>query len=130
MKAVRRLVSGRLFVFITGNYRVFLSYIDRYSDETVISIMVKKEEIARLKVMVKPKSSRQAVTVEDDTLVVWVNTPPVEGKANAMCLRLVAEWLGVAKSNLTILSGARQRQKLIGIANLTQSEVLDKLRQQ
>jgi uncharacterized protein len=91
--------------------------------------MAKKEEIARLKVMVKPKSSRRAVTVENDTLLVWVNTPPVEGKANAQCLRLVAEWLGVAKSNLTILSGDRQRTKIIGIANLTQREVLEKLKQ-
>jgi uncharacterized protein len=91
--------------------------------------MAKKEEIARLKVMVKLKGSRPTVTVQDDTLVVWVNVPPVEGKANAQCLRLVAEWLGVAKSNLTILGGARQRQKIIGIVNLTQSEVVEKLKQ-
>jgi uncharacterized protein (TIGR00251 family) len=85
--------------------------------------MVIKEEFARLKVMVKPKSSRQAVTVEDDTLVVWVNTPPIEGKANAMCLRLVAEFLGVAKSGLTIRSGSQSRHKLIEIAGLTQIEL-------
>jgi uncharacterized protein YggU (UPF0235/DUF167 family) len=51
----------------------------------------------------------------------------VEGKANALCLRLVADWLGVAKSNLTILSGDRQKTKILGIANLTQQEVINRL---
>lgn len=78
---------------------------------------------ARIRVIVKPRSSRQEVEVIGDALVVRVTAPPAEGKANEMCLALVSGWLGIPKSQLTILRGLRQREKIIGVAGLDQAQV-------
>lgn len=83
---------------------------------------------AHIKVTVKPRSSRQQVEVVGDSVVVRVTAPPVQGKANEMCLTLIADWLGVPKSRLTIISGTWQREKIIGIAGLDQAELDRRLR--
>jgi len=81
------------------------------------------DKMARIRVLVKPRSSRREVIADGNSLVVRVTAAPVEGKANEMCLALVADWLGVPKSSLTVLSGARGREKVIGVAGLDQAEV-------
>jgi hypothetical protein len=81
------------------------------------------EKTALVTVIVKPRSARCEVKVEGGAFVVRVTAPPVEGQANDMCLALVADWLGVPKSRLTILSGAHRRQKTIGVAGLDQAEI-------
>lgn len=83
---------------------------------------------ARIRVTVKPRSSRKEVRVESGGLVVRVTAAPVEGKANEMCLDLVADWLGVARSRLAVVSGGRSREKVIGIRGLDQVEVDRRLR--
>jgi len=89
-----------------------------------MSRMAKHDErTARIKVIVKPRSARCEVKVEGGALVVRVTAPPVEGQANDMCLALVADWLGVPKSQLTIESGAHWREKIIGISGLDQAEI-------
>ncbi len=81
---------------------------------------------AQLKVTVIPKSSRREVEAAGDHLVVRVTVPPEGGKANEMCLALVADWLGVAKSRLSLLRGAKSRHKVIVVAGLAQED-LDQL---
>jgi hypothetical protein len=85
-------------------------------------------EMARIRVTVKPASRRNEVQVARDGLVIRVTAPPVEGKANEMCLALLAEWLGIPKSRFTILSGAHKRQKTIGVGGLDQDAVDSRIR--
>lgn len=91
---------------------------------------MKKERqgLARLKVTVTPKSSRREVKPAGDRLLVRVTVPPAEGQANEMCLELVADWLDLPKSRLVLLGGARQREKLIGVAGLSEAELARRLR--
>ena len=44
-----------------------------------------------------------------------VREPPADGRANAAVVRAVARWAGVAPSQVTIVSGAAARHKLIEI---------------
>lgn len=61
---------------------------------------------------VTPKASRDAVVEEPDgSLKVTTTTVPEGGKANAAVAKLLARALGVAKSRLTLVSGASSRQK-------------------
>lgn len=83
---------------------------------------------ARLNAIVKPRSSRREVSVVGESLVVRVPAPPAGGQANEMCLALVADWLGVAKSRVSLLRGARHRQKVIGVSGLQQAEIDRRLR--
>jgi len=84
--------------------------------------------MARLTVTVKTKAGRREVKAAGTDLIVSVTAPPAEGKANEMCIKLVADWLGVPKSSLNIVSGHHHKEKVIDIAGLSQVELTDKLK--
>ncbi len=70
-----------------------------------------------LRVKVKPGSRVDALeALADGSYVARVKAPPVDGKANAAVIELVAEHFGVRKSQVTIKSGASGRLKLISIS--------------
>lgn len=75
-------------------------------------------------VAVKPRSSREGVgPVQADRLVVAVNAPPVDGKANEAVVRVLAETFGVPRTAVTILRGETGRKKTIRIAGITAAAV-------
>ncbi len=72
----------------------------------------------RYNVRVTPRSSRNEVVEEQGPsgsilYKVYVNVPPVDDQANIETLRLMAKHLGLPKSHLTIVRGAKSRDKLI-----------------
>jgi uncharacterized protein len=68
------------------------------------------------KVKVKPNSKQQKIEQQtDDTLTVYLKSPPVDGKANEELIKLLAEKFNVPKSHIRIKSGLSSRQKLIEI---------------
>lgn len=68
------------------------------------------------RVKVKPNSQQQKITEEDDgSLTVHLKSPPVDGKANAELIKLIAEKFDVPKSHVRIKSGLSSKQKLIEI---------------
>jgi hypothetical protein len=76
-------------------------------------------------IAVKPRSSREGVgPVQADRLVVAVNAPPVDGKANDAVVRVLAETFGVPRSAVTIVRGETGRKKTIRIAGLTAAVVM------
>ena len=65
-------------------------------------------------VRVKPGSSRNEIVGEQDgALVVRVNAPPVEGKANKAVCKLVAKHYGVPPSKVEIVRGHTNREKVV-----------------
>lgn len=78
-------------------------------------------------VRAKPKAGRDAVLgIQGDALVVAVAAPPEDGKANAAVERTVAEWLGLARSRVNVVSGTASRTKKLrvegaGAADLEQA---------
>jgi uncharacterized protein YggU (UPF0235/DUF167 family) len=73
-----------------------------------------------LRVRLSPKSGRDAVeglaeTTVGSTLHVRVRAVPEEGAANAALENLVARWLGVPKTSVSLLKGTRSRVKTIAI---------------
>jgi hypothetical protein len=72
----------------------------------------------RLRVKVTPKASRNEVTgsLADGTLKVRVQAPPEKGKANAALRALLAEQLGVAARQVSILSGETSPLKHIRVS--------------
>lgn len=77
---------------------------------------------ARLAVRLTPKARRDriegAVHEADGqtSLKVAVSAPPVDGKANAALVALIAASLGVTKSSVSLAAGAGGRRKLLFIA--------------
>ena len=70
-----------------------------------------------LRLKVKPGSRVDELTeLADGTWQARVKAPPVDGKANAAVIELVAAHFGVRKSQVNIKSGAAARLKLVQIA--------------
>lgn len=73
-----------------------------------------------LRIRVQPRSSVARLEgVQGDQLRVRLTAPPVDGAANAACIAFLAKALGVSRSRVQIRSGARGRDKVLYIANLT-----------
>jgi uncharacterized protein len=67
-------------------------------------------------VHVQPNSSRNRIAgLHGDALKLTLTAPPVEGAANAMCVRFLAESLQVPRSAVEILSGQSSRRKRIRV---------------
>jgi uncharacterized protein (TIGR00251 family) len=56
-----------------------------------------------------------------------VAAPPAEGQANAALLKLIAKALGVAKSDVCILSGESARVKTLQVEGMDQDEAMRRL---
>jgi uncharacterized protein (TIGR00251 family) len=74
----------------------------------------------RLRLKVQPKARRDAVAgfapdPDGQVLKVSVGAPPEDGKANAAVIALLAKALGVAKSAISVVSGATDRRKVVEI---------------
>lgn len=66
-------------------------------------------------VRVTPKASRDRIVRDDGGLRVYVTTVPENGKANDAVRQLLAKHLGVAKSRLELVRGAKSRDKLFRV---------------
>lgn len=67
-----------------------------------------------LRVKVKPNSKQQNIAEEPDgSLTVRLKSPPVDGKANAELIELLADKFDLRKSDIVIKSGLSSRNKVI-----------------
>nr|HID57995.1 YggU family protein [Desulfobacterales bacterium] len=77
-----------------------------------------------LKAVILPRSSKnELVGVKGDALKIRLTAPPVEGAANKMCIRFLAEILKVAKSKIEIVSGKGSRTKKILVRSGEKREI-------
>jgi hypothetical protein len=71
---------------------------------------------ARIAVRLQPRASRdEIVGLRDGILVVRVTAPPVDGRANRALCKLVAQRAGVPASRVSVVRGARSRDKLVAV---------------
>ncbi len=69
-----------------------------------------------LSLHLQPRASRtEVVGVHDGALKLRVAAPPVDGEANDELIRFLAKTLGVAKGQVTIVSGATGRKKRVRV---------------
>lgn len=79
-----------------------------------------------VRVRVSPKSSKDTIdgvepTAEGPALKVRVRAVPADGEANQAVERLLADWLGVPKSSVSVAAGHRSRVKSLQILGDTTS---------
>ncbi len=87
--------------------------------------LTEKDGAVTVDIQVKPRSSREAVgPVHADRLLVAVNAPPVDGKANEAVVRVLAETFGVSRSAVTIVRGETGKKKTVRIAGVTAAAVV------
>ena len=72
-----------------------------------------------LNIRVVPRASKTEVQgVLGDMLKIRLQAPPVDGKANAALVEFLAATLGIAKSNIILLTGETGRAKRVLIRGL------------
>ena len=82
---------------------------------------------ALLQVKVQPRASRTEVSGFDgEVLKVRVTAPPADGEANEMLLALLARSFGCPRSAVTLVQGARSRNKLVRLRGLSLSEIRER----
>jgi uncharacterized protein (TIGR00251 family) len=80
--------------------------------------------MARVTVKVHPRAKRSAVTGRlGEAWKVDLTAPPVEGKANEECVRLLATLAGVPRGRVRVVAGATARVKVVEIEGMDQSEM-------
>ena len=75
-------------------------------------------------IVVVPRSSRrQLAGTQEDALKLKVTAPPIEGKANEECIKILADKLDVRKSRIAIIAGHKSKRKTIAISGLKSKDI-------
>ncbi|KPK89359.1 MAG: hypothetical protein AMJ88_17705 [Anaerolineae bacterium SM23_ 63] len=79
---------------------------------------------AALTIRVTPRSRKTEFggVMEDGTLRVRVDAPPVEGKANTALVKFLAKVLGVRQNRIEIVAGEKGLDKIISILDMSAEE--------
>lgn len=78
------------------------------------TMRIKVHVVRRVKV--KPNSKNPRVEAAGDGgLTAWLQSPPVDGRANEELIARLAGYYGVPKSRVRIKSGAASRNKVVEI---------------
>ena len=91
------------------------------------SDMVNIKETAEgviIQVHVVPRSARSEVAgFQGDALKIRITAPPVEGQANAECIRFLSDILGIKKKQVRILSGHKSKKKTVAIEGVRRKDI-------
>jgi uncharacterized protein (TIGR00251 family) len=73
-----------------------------------------------LSVHIQPNAKKsEVVGLHGGALKIKIHAVPEDGKANEEIIKVLSKILGIAKSNITIQSGATSRKKNIALAEIT-----------
>ncbi|OGZ62466.1 MAG: hypothetical protein A3C58_03605 [Candidatus Staskawiczbacteria bacterium RIFCSPHIGHO2_02_FULL_34_10] len=73
-----------------------------------------------MKIIVKAKPGSKEDKIEkidQSNYIVYVKAPPIDGKANAAIIKLLADYFDISQSLIEIISGYTARVKVIEINN-------------
>jgi uncharacterized protein (TIGR00251 family) len=80
--------------------------------------------MARLTVKVHPRAKRSALSGRlGEAWKLALAAPPVDGKANEECVRFLAEFAGVPRSRVRIVTGLTSRLKVVEIEGVSQEDL-------
>ena len=79
---------------------------------------------------IQPRSSINKICgLHGESLKIRLTSPPVDGEANKMCIKLLAKVLTVSPSRIIIVSGHTRRNKIIRVDGINTLEFLKKVSQ-
>jgi uncharacterized protein YggU (UPF0235/DUF167 family) len=69
----------------------------------------------KISVTVKPNSRQNKVEKSESGYLIWTQASPTENKANKAVVELLADYLNVPKSRITIIAGLKSKRKIIDL---------------
>ncbi len=86
----------------------------------------RKGDSTLLSCRVQPNSSKEGIgEIKNDALVIRLNAPAVEGKANDALIKFLSKRLGIAKSRISIIRGEKNRNKLVSVQRVSPEEIAE-----
>jgi uncharacterized protein len=86
--------------------------------------LTEKDGAVTFRLRVQPRASRDEVAGEHNGAIkLRISAPPVNGKANEACRRLVARLVGVSPSMVEIITGESSKDKVIRVHNVTAERI-------
>lgn len=83
---------------------------------------------ARVSVRLRPRGRGDALLgFEEGVLRARVSAPPVDGRANLALCKLIAARVGVAPSRVSVVQGAKSRDKVVEVESVNASELAERL---
>ncbi|MBI4038797.1 DUF167 domain-containing protein [Candidatus Daviesbacteria bacterium] len=71
----------------------------------------------KIQVVVHPNSKKERIEKDlFDSLHIYVNQPPLEGKANKATIESLANYYKTSKANVRLISGAKSKHKIFEIS--------------
>lgn len=73
----------------------------------------------KISVKVKPSAKQERLEKRGDKdFYIWVREKPQEGRANQAVIKVLAEYFGVSKSEVTLLKGQTSKEKIFEVKKL------------
>lgn len=83
---------------------------------------------ARVSVRLRPRGRGDALLgFEEGVLRARVSAPPTDGRANRALCKLIAARVGVAPSRVSVVHGAKSRDKVIEVVSVDADELTARL---
>jgi len=84
---------------------------------------------AALTVRVTPRARKNEVggILEDGTVRIRIQEPPVDGKANRALVVFLSKVLGVRKNQIEIVAGQKGLDKIVSVDDMTAQEVENRI---
>ena len=80
--------------------------------------------MADLRIRVQPRAKRTEVAGErEGAIVIKVNAPPVDGKANEAVCKLIAQRVGVPVRSVRVVRGEKSRDKQVRVEGMAAADV-------
>ena len=81
-----------------------------------------------IRLHVQPRARRSEISgFYNGALKIKVTAPPVDDAANRAVIEFLSARLGISKSKISILSGAKSKDKILLIKNMSADALLKKL---
>ena len=91
-------------------------------ESAVLAITQVEPGIVRIACRVQPRASKQGVRgMHGNAIKISLNTPPVDGKANAALCAFLADLFDLSKSSVSIHSGQTSRDKVVEACGISQA---------
>ena len=80
---------------------------------------------AAITVKITPRAPKNQIigVMENGTIKIRLNAPPVDGKANLALIRFLGEILNIQESKIEIVAGETNRTKLISFTGINSEEL-------
>lgn len=83
---------------------------------------------ARVSVRLRPRGRGDALLgFHEGVLRARVSAPPTDGRANRALCRLIADRVGVAPSRVSVVRGAKSRDKVVEVESVGADELAERL---